>query len=134
MTNPSHPIMLFDGVCNFCNGAVNFTLRRNKKGNILFAPFQSTAGATISKQYGIDPALMDSFVLIENGVSYNRSTAAIKVCAWLDGAWPLCRVFLIVPRFIRDGLYNWIAKHRYAWFGKKETCMIPTAEIRKRFL
>lgn len=127
-------IILFDGVCNFCNSAVNFTLKRNKKANISFAPLQSEAGQKLLLQYNLPVKDMESFVFIEKGKAYQRSTAALKVCRNLSGIWPLCYGLIIVPGFIRDGMYNWIAKNRYRWFGRKESCMIPTPEVRTRFL
>ncbi|HEX2683375.1 MAG TPA: thiol-disulfide oxidoreductase DCC family protein [Ferruginibacter sp.] len=130
----SHPVILFDGVCNFCNSAVNFTLKRNKKANILFAPLQSEAGQGLLKQYGLPLAEMRSFIFMEDGKAYNRSTAALRVCRHLRGGWPLCYGLIIVPKFIRDGIYNWIAKNRYKWFGVRQECMIPTPGIKARFL
>jgi predicted DCC family thiol-disulfide oxidoreductase YuxK len=132
MTNQS--IILFDGVCNFCNGAINFTLKRNKKADIFFAPLQSAAGQKLLAQYHLPVDSLESFVFIENDKTYNRSTAALKVCRHLRGLWPLCYGFIIVPKFIRDGIYNWVAKNRYKWFGKKDSCMIPTPEVKARFL
>ena len=129
-----HPIILFDGVCNFCNSAVNFTLKRNTKAEIRFAPMQSEAGQKLLQQYNLPADDMESFVFIENGVAYKQSTAALKVCRHLRGLWPICYVFMIVPKFIRDGIYNWIAKNRYKWFGVKQACMIPTPEVKSRFL
>jgi predicted DCC family thiol-disulfide oxidoreductase YuxK len=130
----SHPIILFDGVCNFCNGAVNFTIKREKKNNIHYAALQSDAGRKLVQQYGLPADDMRSFLFIENGKIYNRSTAALRVCRYLKGLWPLCYGFMIVPAFIRNGIYNWIAKNRYKWFGKRQECMIPTPEIRAKFL
>ena len=130
----NNSIILFDGVCNFCNSAVNFALARDKKRGIKFAPLQSNAGQALLKEYNLPTEEMKSFVFIDNGVAYTRSTAAIKVCSHLSGLWPMSKAFLIVPKFIRDGLYEWIAKNRYKWFGKKESCMIPTPEVRERFL
>lgn len=128
------PVILFDGICNFCNGAVNFTIRRNKKNDILFAPLQSEKGQALLKQYSLPFKEMESFVFIENGKAYQRSTAALKVCRHLNSLWPVCYGLIIVPKFIRDGIYNWIAKNRYKWFGQKDSCMIPTPEIKARFL
>lgn len=132
MTN--NPIILFDGVCNFCNSAVNFAIKRDKKGVIRFTPLQSTMGQQLLKEYNLPTEEMKSFVFIDNGTAYTRSTAAIKVCGYLRGLWPLTKAFLIVPKFIRDGMYDWIAKNRYKWFGKRESCMIPTPELREKFL
>jgi len=127
-------IILFDGVCNFCNGAVNFVIKRDKKGLVKFAPLQTEHGKQLLQQYNLPALDMQSFVFIEKGKAYLRSTAALKVCRHLDALWPLCYGFIIVPRFIRDGLYNWIAKNRYKWFGQKDSCMIPSPSIRARFL
>jgi predicted DCC family thiol-disulfide oxidoreductase YuxK len=130
----TQPVILFDGVCNFCNSAVNFVIKRNAKANIMFTPMQSAAGQKLLKQYNLPEDEMKSFIFIENNTVYKQSTGALKVCRYLRGLWPLCYCFIIVPRFIRDGIYNWIAKNRYKWFGKKEFCMIPTPEIKARFL
>lgn len=128
------PIILFDGVCNFCNSAVNFVLKRNRKANILFAPMQSEAGQKLLQQYHLPVDDMSSFIFIDEGRPYKQSTAALKVCRYLRGLWPLCFGFIIVPEFIRDGLYNLVARNRYRWFGKKDSCMIPTPEIKARFI
>ncbi len=129
-----HPVILFDGVCNFCNSAVNFTLKRNAKANIRFAPMQSEAGQKLLQQYNLPADDMQSFIFIEDGVVYKQSTAALKVCRHLRGLWPLCYGLIIVPKFIRDGIYNWIARNRYKWFGVQQACMIPTPEVSARFL
>lgn len=129
-----HPIILFDGVCNFCNGAVNFVIKRDKKASVKFAALQSDAGQRILKQHYLPTGNMQTFIFIENNKVYSRSTAALKVCRHLKGLWPLCYGLIIVPAFIRDGLYNWIAKNRYKWFGHKQQCMIPTPEVKARFL
>jgi predicted DCC family thiol-disulfide oxidoreductase YuxK len=128
------PIILFDGVCNFCNSAVNFTLKRNKKANIMFAPMQSEAGQKLLLQYDLPENDMKSFIFIEDAIVYKQSTGALKVCRHLRGLWPICYGLIIVPAFIRDGIYNWIAKNRYKWFGIRQSCMIPTPEVNARFL
>ena len=128
------PIILFDGICNFCNSAVNFTIKRNTKANIFFAPMQTDAGQKLLKQYDLPLDDMQSFIFIENGIVYKQSTAALKVCRHLRGLWPLSYGLIIVPKFIRDGIYNWIAANRYKWFGVRQQCMIPTPEIKARFL
>ena len=130
----NNPIILFDGVCNFCNGAVNFTIKRDKKNTIRFAALQSNAGKELIQQYGLPADDMRSFILIENGKVYNRSTAALKVCRYLSGLWPLCYGLIIVPAFMRNGIYDWIAKNRYKWFGERQECMIPSQDIRAKFL
>ena len=129
-----NPVILFDGICNFCNSAVNFTLKRNTKADIRFAPMQSEAGQKLLQQYNLPADDMQSFIFIETGKVYKQSTGALKVCRYLRGLWPLCYGFIIVPKLIRDGIYNWIAKNRYKWFGIKESCMIPAPEVKKRFL
>ena len=128
------PIILFDGVCNFCNGAVNFTIKRDKQKQIRFAALQSEAGRQLVRQYGLPADDMRSFLFIENSKVYNRSTAALKVCMYLKGLWPLCYGLIVIPAFIRNGIYDWIAKNRYKWFGEKQECMIPSPEVRAKFL
>lgn len=128
------PVILFDGVCNFCNGAVNFTIKRDKRKTIKFAALQSNAGKAMLQQYGLPANHLSSFILVENGKVFDRSTAALRVCRYLKGGWPLCYGLIIVPAFIRNAVYNFIAKNRYKWFGQKEECMVPSPDIRTRFL
>ena len=128
------PIILFDGVCNLCNSAVNFVIKRDKKSVFKFATLQSDLARKILSDNSLLFTDLNSFVLVENGVIYTRSTAALRVCRYLKGLWPLMFGFIIVPRFIRDLIYNWISKNRYRWFGKKESCMIPTPDVLTRFL
>lgn len=128
------PIILFDGICNLCNRVVRFVIRRDKKKEIQFAALQSEAGQGLLQKYHLPVTAMESFVFIENGKVYSRSSAALKVCRHLRGLWPLCYGFIIVPEFIRDAVYNWVAKNRYKWFGVRAECMIPTPEIKARFL
>ena len=130
----NNPIILFDGVCNFCNSSVNFVIDRDKKSIIKFAALQSEAGQQLLRQLNLPTVQFNSFVLIEAGKVYTASTAALKVSKYLAALWPLLYGFIIVPKFLRDGIYNWIAKNRYKWFGKKDQCMIPGAEVRSRFL
>lgn len=130
----NNPIILFDGVCNFCNGIVNFIIRQDKKNLFRFAALQSESGKKLLEQYGIDWKNNDSFVVIQNGKAYEKSTAALKVSNQLPWYWKWSQLFWILPKFIRDALYNIIAKNRYKWFGKKEECMIPTPELKERFL
>ena len=129
------PLILFDGVCNFCNSAINFVIKKDKQAVIQFAPLQSEKGRLYFRQYNL-PAEeeMKSFVFIEDNKVYTRSTAALRVCRYLKGLWPLCFGFIIVPKFIRDAVYNFIAKNRYKWFGVRDQCMVPTPEVRKRFV
>ena len=128
------PVILFDGVCNFCNGAVNFVLKQDKKGIFNFAALQSAAGQKLLQQYNLAMKDFDSFVLIENGKVFKKSTASLRVMNRLPWYWKEVQILRIVPRFLRDAIYDFIATNRYRWFGKKEQCMIPTPEIRSRFL
>lgn len=130
----NYNIILFDGVCNFCNSAINFVIKRDKKAKIHFAPLQSATGQKLLAEYGLPAQEMTTFIFIYNGKAYTKSTAALKVCRYLNGLWPLLYSFIIIPKFIRDGIYNWIAKNRYKWFGIKQECMIPTANVKNRFL
>ena len=129
-----HPLILFDGICNFCNSAVNFVIKKDKGAVIHFAPLQSPKGRLYLKQYNYPVNNLNSFVFIENNKVYTKSTAALKVCRHLKGGWPLCYGFIIVPKFIRDGIYSWVAKNRYKWFGVRQECMMPTPEVRSRFV
>lgn len=127
-------VILFDGVCNLCNSAVNFVIKRDKKNLIQFAPLQSKTGHALLEKHKMVTEEMKSFIFIENGIPYTRSSAALKVCRHLNGLWPLLFGFIIVPRFVRDGIYDWIAKNRYKWFGQKNECMVPTPELQSKFL
>ncbi len=129
-----NPIILFDGVCNFCNGAIKFIIKRDKKRVFRFAPLQSEKGQQLLKLYQLSAADMDSFVLIYQGKAYKKTTAALKVASILGGVWKTSGIFFVLPPFARDWVYNIIANNRYRWFGKKEACMIPTPEIRSLFL
>ena len=130
----NNPIILFDGVCNFCNSSVNFVIEPEKKSVIKLAALQSDTGQQLLQQFNLSTSEFNSFIFIEAGNIYTASTAALKVSKYLTALWPLLYGFIIVPRFIRDGIYNWISKNRYKWFGKKDQCMIPTPEVRSRFL
>ena len=128
------PVILFDGVCNFCNGAVNFVIKRDKKVKLKFSTLQSDSAAQLLGKFNLSAIDLNSFVLVENNKAYTRSTAALKVFRYLDGLWPLMYGFIIVPEFLRDAVYKLIAKNRYRWFGIRKECMIPTPETRSRFL
>jgi predicted DCC family thiol-disulfide oxidoreductase YuxK len=126
-------IILFDGVCNYCNALVNFALKRDKKDHLLFAPLQSDAGMALRDRYGVSPDI-DSFIYIEDGKAYLYSTGALKVCRHLGAGWPLMAGFFIIPAFVRDAVYKWIARNRYRFFGKKDACMVPSPAVRRKFL
>lgn len=127
-------IILFDGVCNFCNGSVNFIIERDKENYFKFAPLQSEIGQKLLGEHGIDRNVTDSVVLIEDGKAYVRTTAALRIAKRLSGAWRYFYGFIVVPSFVRDVFYKLFAKYRYKMFGKQEACMMPTPEIRERFL
>jgi len=126
--------VLFDGVCNFCNGAVNFVIARDKAGYFKFAPLQSEFGEQITVKHGIDPEKTDSIVLVEDDRAFIQSTAALKIARRLDRLWPVFYALIIVPKPIRDLAYKLFAKYRYQLFGRRDACMIPTPEVRARFL
>ncbi len=126
-------IVLFDGVCNFCNGAVNFIIRHDHKARFKFAPLQSEIGERLKLEYAIPPDT-DSLVLVEDGQAFTHSTGALKIANGLSGIWRLAYVFFIVPKPVRDWFYSTFAENRYKWFGKKDVCMIPTPEVRERFV
>lgn len=130
----SQSIVLFDGVCNLCNGAVTFLIRNDKNDRFRFAALQSEMGVDLTTKYGIDTQEVDSIVLIENDKAYVRSDAALRIAKRMSGAYPLLYVFVIIPRFLRDPIYKWVARNRYRWFGKKDQCMIPTPELKAKFL
>jgi predicted DCC family thiol-disulfide oxidoreductase YuxK len=126
-------IILFDGECNFCDHSVQFIIKRDKKAVYKFASIQSDAGQEILKKHSV-PLNIDSIILVEDNKCYYKSTAALRICKNLNGGWKLFYRLLIVPKPLRDYFYSIVAKNRYKWFGKKDSCILPSPEIRKRFL
>ncbi|MEN1969547.1 thiol-disulfide oxidoreductase DCC family protein [Lentibacillus sp. N15] len=126
-------IILFDGACNFCDKSVQFILKRDPNGRFKFASLQSDIGKDLLRKYDA-PSDIDSMVLIEGNKCYFKSSAALRICKNLKGLWKLLYFLLAVPKPLRDVFYKIIAKNRYKWFGKKESCMLPSPEERKRFL
>ncbi|WP_139892425.1 MULTISPECIES: thiol-disulfide oxidoreductase DCC family protein [unclassified Bacillus (in: firmicutes)] len=128
-------IVLFDGECNFCDKSVQFIIKRDPKGIFVFASLQSEAGQQLLKEYHV-PEGIDSLILLEpdNHKYYMKSSAALRICKHLSGLWSMLYVFKLVPRTIRDRVYDLIARNRIKWFGSKDQCMLPSPEIRKRFL
>ncbi len=126
-------LILFDGVCNFCDRSVQFVMKRDPEAKFTFASLQSGAGERVKEYYKIDPSL-DSMILVEDGTYYTKSTAALKICKNLKGLWKVFSVLLVIPKPIRDFFYNIVARNRYKWFGKRETCKLPSPEERSRFL
>lgn len=129
-------LILFDGVCNLCNSSVLYVIKRDKKDKFLFAPLQSDIGKEIIKKFNINPNTIDSILLYnpaKNSLIY-KSSAALHVAKQLGFPTNLLSIFLILPAFIRNWIYNYIAKNRYKWYGKKEACMIPTPELQSKFI
>jgi predicted DCC family thiol-disulfide oxidoreductase YuxK len=129
-----HKIILFDGVCNLCNGAVVFIIKRDKKNVFKFAALQSEIGQELTSKFKIDTSKVDSIILIDGEKHYEKSTAALRIARELSGGYPLLYGFMVLPGFLRNAVYDYIARNRYKWFGKKESCMIPTPELKSRFL
>ena len=129
-------LILFDGVCNLCNSSILYVIKRDKKNSFLFAPLESKTGKQIIKKFNIDTSKIDSILLYNprNNKLFYKSTAVLKMAIQLDFPTNLLSIFLIIPSFIRNLAYTFIAKNRYKWYGKKESCMIPTPELKSRFL
>jgi len=127
-------IIFFDGVCNLCNSSVQFVLKHDKKHHFVFAALQSDVARDILLQYPTKITKKDSILLIQNNKIYSESTAALLIAKQFTGFWKVLQIFWIVPKFIRDSFYQFIAKNRYRWFGKKDVCMIPSMKIKNRFL
>ncbi|WP_291871177.1 thiol-disulfide oxidoreductase DCC family protein [Maribacter sp.] len=135
MIKLSKKIILFDGVCNLCNGAVQFVIKRDKKEQFLFTPLQSETGKKLLKERGIDTIQIDSIILIEpNVVYFVKSDAALEIAKNLNSPWKIIHLLKVFPKGLRDFVYDFIAKNRYRWYGKKEQCMVPTPELRAKFL
>lgn len=131
----NHKIVLFDGVCNLCNGAIQFMIERDKKNVFRYAALQSEAGQRLVKERGIDTEMVDSIILIDPGVAYyTKSDAALEIGKQLKGYGTLSSILLAIPTSIRNIVYDFIARNRYKWYGKKQECMIPTPELKAKFL
>jgi len=128
-----YPIVLFDGVCNYCNNMVNFTIRWNSKHSLRYAPLQSVTAKALLIKYHI-PQAVDSLVFIEKNKAYIYSSAALKISKHLNFPINLLYMFIIVPQIIRNPFYRWIAANRYKWFGKNDRCMVPSKEVKELFL
>jgi predicted DCC family thiol-disulfide oxidoreductase YuxK len=131
---PQHAIILFDGVCNLCNGFVQFVIRQDTARRFRFASLQSETARELLRDLPPRGQGIESVVLIEDGRYYQQSTAALRILRQLRGAWPLLYGFIFLPAFFRDWIYAWIAKNRYRWFGRRQACMLPTPELQSRFL
>ena len=130
----THPILFFDGVCNLCNGAIQFILKNDRRGELRFASLQSDLAEEMLPPFGINPKDLNSVVLYENGTVYTRSSSVLRTLKLMGGPLSYLAVFGIIPRRIRDFFYNYISHHRYNWFGKREQCMLPRPEWNARFL
>lgn len=127
-------VVLFDGECNLCNASVRFIIDHDPHGRYKFAPLQSAAGRTLIRAHNLDADQLGSVVLIEGGAAHKKSDAALRIARGLGGAWSIVFALIFVPRFIRDAVYSFVARNRYRWFGKRDECMVPTPEMRGRFL
>jgi predicted DCC family thiol-disulfide oxidoreductase YuxK len=139
-------VVLFDGVCNFCDASVNFIIERDREGYFKFAPLQSNEGRRLANQYGFESATagedqpandlipIDSVILIEDGSAFTHSTAALRILRQLGPPWSWLYAFIVVPAAVRDFFYRLFARYRYRFFGRKDQCMIPTPAVRARFL
>lgn len=127
-------LVLFDGVCNFCNASINFIIRHDKNDHFRFLPLQSPTGKQLLQQFQMDHQPMNSIVLMEHTKLYRKSTAILRIAKKLNGLYPLLYALIIIPAFIRDPVYDLIARNRYKWFGKKERCMVPTPEVKQKFI
>jgi predicted DCC family thiol-disulfide oxidoreductase YuxK len=130
----NHPVILFDGVCNLCNSSVLFIIKRDPNSLFYFAPLQSDFGNAQVKKFDLPGTGWNSVLLLKDNTLYQKSNAALEIARHLNGLWPALYIFKIIPSFIRDGMYTWVANNRYRWFGKKEACMIPTPELKSRFI
>ncbi|GAB4476706.1 MAG: DUF393 domain-containing protein [Thermoflexibacter sp.] len=127
-------IVLFDGVCNLCNGAVNFLIDYDKNNHLHFASLQSEVGQEILQHYGLNTTDFDTFLFLSKEKLFTRSTAALEIVKVVGGFWSFLYIFRFVPTFIRDGIYNLVAKNRYKLFGKRDACRMPTPELKAKFL
>ncbi len=130
----ANAVILFDGVCNLCNGAVNFIIDRDPKARFTFAPLQSVPGQALLKEKIPEAKNLDSIILVNRNEVKIKSDAALSIAYRLSGLWPALIVFKIIPRFLRDHVYDWIARNRYRFFGKRNQCRMPNPELKSRFL
>lgn len=128
-------IILFDGVCNLCDSFVQFIIKRDKEDIFRFVPLQSELGARIIKHIGVDTSKIDSIILYEPGTAYYyKAKAAIRIAKYIGGIYSLLGIFSVLPKGISNIVYDYVARNRYKWYGKKESCMVPTPELKAKFL
>src|SRR4029450_712453 len=131
---PIEPVILFDGVCRLCQGSLNFIIRRDPPKRFRFASLQSPYGQKALQRFGLSPSQLSTLILIEGERYFVKSTAALRIAKGLKAPWPLFYIFALIPRFLLDPLYDWVARNRYRWFGKTEACLLPGPDIEDRFL
>lgn len=131
---PINPVVLFDGVCNLCSSSVQFIIKHDPERLFRYASLQSEFGQNILRQFNLPVNELNSFILLEDGKIYIKSTGALRVSRKLNRLWPALYGFIIIPAFIRNAVYSYIAKNRYRWFGKKEACWLPNPELKKLFI
>jgi predicted DCC family thiol-disulfide oxidoreductase YuxK len=134
MTPPAPVVVLFDGVCSLCNGFVDFAIARDPRGRLRFGALQSEAGQRALREAGVDAPPLSTLVVLEGGKAHVRSDAALRALSHLRFPWPLLFAAVVVPRPLRDALYDFVAARRYRWFGRSEACRLPSPEERSRFL
>lgn len=127
-------VLFFDGVCNLCVGVVQFVLKRNTSGSVVFASLQSELGKQLLHELNVEETTLNTLYFVVNGTVYSESDGALKLSLELRRLWPLCIVFWLVPRFIRNAVYRFVSRKRYKWFGKRDTCMVGEGEVEGRFL
>jgi predicted DCC family thiol-disulfide oxidoreductase YuxK len=128
------PIVLFDGICNLCHGTVRFIIARDPGARMRFSSLQSPTGARIAASHGVTPGALESMLLVENGVLYRKSTAALRIARLLRFPWWLGYGLIVVPRFLRDAVYDFVGRHRYRWFGTREYCLVSRPGYERRFI
>lgn len=134
MEDVKHSVILFDGVCNLCNASVQFIIKHDKKQLFRFAALQSAFGQNVVNKFNLADKNIDSVILLENNSVLLKSDAALRIAKQLGGIYSMLYVFIVLPKFIRNRIYDFIARNRYRWFGKQESCMIPTPELKKLFI
>jgi len=127
-------IILFDGVCNLCNGTVNWIIDRDKRGEFKFASLQSDYGQHIIMRYNLQNQYLDTIVLIENDQAFIKSAAVLRILKRLGGIYSVATIFLLLPSFLPDFFYNIVARYRYSWFGKRDVCRVPDASLKEKFI
>ncbi len=128
------PVILFDGVCNLCSGSVQFIIKHDPTHRFRFASLQGEFGRQVLEKYQLPVTEFGSFILLENDTIYTKSSAALRVVKKLSGLWSVLYGFIIIPPFIRNAVYDLVARNRYQWFGKKEACWIPTPGLKGLFI